>query len=625
MTVPPTPLTSPSSNGVRIVGRYALYSEFAAGGMASVHFGRLLGAAGFSRTVAVKRLHPQFAKDPEFVSMFVDEARLAARIRHPNVVQTLDVVQVEHELFLVMDYVHGDSLANLLKKAQARGQKVPGRVAITMLKDALFGLHAAHSAKTEHGEPLEIVHRDMSPHNVLVGVDGAARVLDFGIAKAGGRVQVTRDGQVKGKLSYLAPEQLTSEHAVDRRADIYAAAATLWEALTGRRLVQGESDWQRVTQICAGELVAPSQIEPAVPAALDAVVMKGLARNPADRYATARDMALALEGVGEHVAHASAREVGEWVEEIGGDSLKRRASHVAQIESHSAENAPTSLGDEPTLTRSDIGSLIVAESSANRNSAPAAMARSLSSAPPPTPRASFPSFTSIPGSGSRSVPRVSIPVPGAGLGAGDASVPVDAEEEPSRSRALPLLLLLAAGVAACAVYIYFARPDLLGRLETLAGLPGNAIGGSETAGNDPSGNASPVDGAPRTDRADGHATGTVTVAGGASPTTAQGEAAMAVPALPASVPSVGTSTGSRVGTSTSAGGPPSGAAPASPGVVQAATALAITPALTPAAPWKAWKAPPTSGASAAASPSRECDVPYTIDPQGIRHPKPQCL
>src|SRR6478672_9391097 len=139
MTVPPTPLTSPSSNGVRIVGRYALYSEFAAGGMASVHFGRLLGAAGFARTVAVKRLHPQFAKDPEFVSMFVDEARLAARIRHPNVVQTLDVVQVEHELFLVMDYVHGDSLANLLKKAQARGLKVPMRIAVTIIQHALFG------------------------------------------------------------------------------------------------------------------------------------------------------------------------------------------------------------------------------------------------------------------------------------------------------------------------------------------------------------------------------------------------------------------------------------------------------------------------------------------------------
>src|SRR5438270_14061349 len=125
MTAPPTPLTAPSSNGVRIVGRYALYSEFAAGGMASVHFGRLLGAAGFSRTVAIKRLHPQFAKDPDFVSMFLDEARLAARIRHANVVGTLDVVALDGEIFLVMDYVDGESLACLLRACRARGTRVP--------------------------------------------------------------------------------------------------------------------------------------------------------------------------------------------------------------------------------------------------------------------------------------------------------------------------------------------------------------------------------------------------------------------------------------------------------------------------------------------------------------------
>jgi serine/threonine protein kinase len=240
-------------------GRYAIHAEFASGGMAAVYFGRLLGAAGFARTVAIKCLHPQFARDPEFVDMFLDEARLAARIRHPNVVQTLDVVQAGREIFLVMDYVHGESLANLLKRAQARGQKVPVAIATKIIQHALFGLEAAHDATNERGEPLHLVHRDMSPHNVLVGADGVARVLDFGIAKAGGRAQVTRDGQLKGKLSYVAQEQLNSEHEIDRRADVYAAAATLWEALTGRRLVQGESDWQRVTQICAGELVPPSR------------------------------------------------------------------------------------------------------------------------------------------------------------------------------------------------------------------------------------------------------------------------------------------------------------------------------------------------------------------------------
>src|ERR1700729_765840 len=192
---------------VRIVGRYALYGELASGGMATVHLGRLLGPVGFSRTVAIKRLHAQFAKDPEFVSMFLDEARLAARIRHPNVVQTLDVVATEGELFVVMDYVQGESLSRLLRASRTVGP-IPVRVASAILCGALHGLHAAHEATDEHGVPLGLVHRDMSPQNVLVDVDGSARVLDFGVAKAAGRTQTTGRGKIKGKLRYMAPEQI---------------------------------------------------------------------------------------------------------------------------------------------------------------------------------------------------------------------------------------------------------------------------------------------------------------------------------------------------------------------------------------------------------------------------------
>ena len=193
---------------MRIVGRYALYAEIAAGGMATVHFGRLLGPVGFSRTVAIKRLHPQFAKDPEFVSMFLDEARLAARIRHPNVVPTLDVVATDGELFLVMDYVPGESIARLSRVLRERQETLPIRILSATIAGVLHGLHATHEAKDERGHPLGIVHRDVSPQNVLVGTDGVPRVLDFGVAKAAGRVQTTREGQIKGKLSYMPPEQL---------------------------------------------------------------------------------------------------------------------------------------------------------------------------------------------------------------------------------------------------------------------------------------------------------------------------------------------------------------------------------------------------------------------------------
>ncbi|MGH7280352.1 MAG: serine/threonine-protein kinase, partial [Polyangiaceae bacterium] len=232
------------------MGRYALYAEIASGGMATVHFGRLLGPVGFSRTVAIKRLHPQFAKDPEFVSMFLDEARLAARIRHPNVVPTLDVVATQGELFLVIDYVQGESLSKLVRGARGRGQRVPPRIVATILSGSLHGLHAAHEARNERGEPLNIVHRDISPQNILVGTDGVARVLDFGVAKAAGRIQTTREGQLKGKLAYMAPEQLSGD--VSRKTDVYAAAVVLWEALTGRRLFTGENEAAILGKVISG-------------------------------------------------------------------------------------------------------------------------------------------------------------------------------------------------------------------------------------------------------------------------------------------------------------------------------------------------------------------------------------
>src|SRR5690349_8197951 len=169
---------------LRVVGRYALYGKLATGGMATVHFGRLLGPVGFSRTVAIKRLHPEFAKDPEFVAMFLDEARLAARIQHPNVVATLAVVAMAEELFLVMDYVRGESFSRVLRTARRKGLELPEGFIGSVVAGMLHGLHAAHEATDERGEPLQVVHRDVSPQNVLVGVDGVPRVLDFGVAKA---------------------------------------------------------------------------------------------------------------------------------------------------------------------------------------------------------------------------------------------------------------------------------------------------------------------------------------------------------------------------------------------------------------------------------------------------------
>jgi eukaryotic-like serine/threonine-protein kinase len=322
------PEDSRSEAGARTIGRYALHAEIAAGGMATVHIGRLLGPVGFARTVAIKRLHPPLAKDPEFVAMFLDEARLAARIRHPNVVSTLDVVATEGELFVVMEYVPGESLARLLRAVRTNNEMVPVPIAATIMVGVLHGLHAAHEARDERGEPLRIVHRDVSPHNILVGTDGDAHVIDFGIAKARGRMQVTRQGQIKGKLSYMPSEQLLGQ-ALDHRADVFAASIVLWEALTGQRLFQGTDDGDVYAKVLLGKVDPPSLYARELSPAIDEIVMRGLARDKTLRFATAREMALALEAA---IPLAPASQVGTWVEGLVGDSLAERTQQIAGIE-----------------------------------------------------------------------------------------------------------------------------------------------------------------------------------------------------------------------------------------------------------------------------------------------------
>jgi serine/threonine protein kinase len=338
----------------RDLGRYRLHGEIAAGGMATVHFGRQVGSGGFSKTVAIKRLHPQFGKMPEFVAMFLAEARMAARIRHPNVVQPLDVLTVDEELFLVMEYVEGDSLSRLMRATLARKERVPVSIAISILCGVLHGLHAAHEAKSDKGEPLELVHRDVSPQNVLVGIDGVARVIDFGIAKAADSVQFTRDGELKGKLSYMAPEQLNG-HRCSRRSDIYAASVILWEVLTAQRLFDADYQSAILENILHRPVDPPSDVVPDLPKALDVIVLKGLARDPSDRFLTARDMAIALE---DSVPMATQSSVGSWVEVVAAKSLGERAARVAQIESVPSTGPPDGsaavLGSEALVpARSD--------------------------------------------------------------------------------------------------------------------------------------------------------------------------------------------------------------------------------------------------------------------------------
>jgi serine/threonine-protein kinase len=331
----------------REVGRYVLCDEIASGGMARVYLGRLRGPVGFTRTVALKGLHPALARDPAIVATLIDEARLLCRVRHPNVVPVLDVVSAEGELWLVMEYVHGVSLGRLVDETSARGERVPAPIAVGIVVGLLQGLHAAHEATGEDGAPLGIVHRDVSPQNVMVGTDGVTRVLDFGIAKATTRAQSTLEGQLKGKLRYMSCEQLRGL-SVDRRSDVFAASVVLWETLCGRKLFDGEDPGPIVTHILTGELVPPRALVPDLPEALDHAVLRGLAREPGDRFPTARDMASALEHA---VQPATAREIGEWVERTGGEPLRQRIEALRAVETAEAGGGAVELAqrEAPTL------------------------------------------------------------------------------------------------------------------------------------------------------------------------------------------------------------------------------------------------------------------------------------
>jgi serine/threonine-protein kinase len=263
-------------------------------------------------------------------------------------------VSHDSELLLVMEYVHGEPLQALLRTARTRQEPVPLRIVLAIASAMLHGLHAAHEARSETGVPLGIVHRDVSPQNVMIGADGVPRVLDFGIARAAMRVASTAVGVVKGKLAYMAPEQLGFA-PIDRRADVYAASVVLWEMLTGKRLfVVADGGTVDLDQLVRGAITPPSRLAAGVPRLLDAIVLHGLARDPERRFATAREMALALERAGDL---ARSTEIADWVESLAGETLAQRAQRVADIErkSSSVRLTPVDPADRarPIDRRSD--------------------------------------------------------------------------------------------------------------------------------------------------------------------------------------------------------------------------------------------------------------------------------
>lgn len=308
-----------------VLGRYELLMPIAAGGMAMVWAARLKGTRGFQKIVAVKTMLPKLSEDAQFEQMFLDEASLASQIRHPHVVEILDLGEQDGVLFLVMEWIDGVPLNQLMKAAKSAGG-MPLPIAVRVVMQTLAGLHAAHELKDNKGQLVGLVHRDVSPQNVLVTYDGVTKVVDFGVAKATAIGDgATGQGQIKGKVGYMAPEQIEGE-PIDRRADLFAVGIVLYALTTGKHPFRRESDAATMYNICSPQAVLPpSKFLPDYPPALEKVLLRSLAKIPADRYQTANDMLRELDQVLPPDERAKTDEdVALFVRKLVGDRLDER-------------------------------------------------------------------------------------------------------------------------------------------------------------------------------------------------------------------------------------------------------------------------------------------------------------
>lgn len=347
---------NPESSGVmerdqrgNVIGKYRLVAELGRGGMAEVFLALVHGVAGFSKLMVIKRLRPHLADEHEFLQMFLDEARLAAKLSHPNIVQTIEVGEENGQFFISMEYLEGQPLNRILRRC---GDRVTMAMALRILCDSLAGLHHAHNLTDYDGTRLNVVHRDATPHNIFVTYNGQTKVVDFGIAKAAISVAETRTGVLKGKVSYMAPEQARGEE-VDRRADVFSIGCCIWEVLTGKRVWKGKSDIQVLNAIMANEdaIPSPRTVKPDIPEGLERICMKALAFDPERRHQSALELKQEIEdylnGIGDKTTVAMASAI--IAERFQSERAKLRSLIDQQVKSVSM--LPTGEWDKVNIPR----------------------------------------------------------------------------------------------------------------------------------------------------------------------------------------------------------------------------------------------------------------------------------
>jgi serine/threonine protein kinase len=294
MSEPEVEQVAPDMVVSETMGGYDLLRRLGSGGMAEVHLARANGIQGFQKLVVLKQILPHLSRDKHFVRMFIEEARVAALLDHPNVVQVFDLGREEGEFFFTMEFVYGENLSGLLKGLQKVGQTLSLEHVVTVGIGVAAGLHYAHERVGFDGRPLGIVHRDVSPTNVMITYEGGVKVADFGIAKVITRTDVTRAGTRKGKVPYMSPEQCRAEK-IDRRSDVFSLGIMLWEAITGQRLFEGDNEFGVMNMIVNGVMRPPSAVKPDIPKELERIIMKALTIDREQRYQTTRELQIDLE------------------------------------------------------------------------------------------------------------------------------------------------------------------------------------------------------------------------------------------------------------------------------------------------------------------------------------------
>ncbi|HEX4460680.1 MAG TPA: serine/threonine-protein kinase [Polyangia bacterium] len=323
------------------LGKYEILQRLAAGGMAEIFLARTVGVLGFDKLVVIKRILPHLASRNDFIEMFLDEARIATTLGHANIVQTHEVGVHGKSYFMAMEYLAGEDVRTIVRHVGRDGGKMPIEHALSIGIGVAAGLHYAHEKRDRDKKPLDIVHRDVTPQNVIVTYDGAVKLLDFGIAKASNRMNETRSGSFKGKVPYMSPEQCRGE-AMDRRTDIFSLGILLYEMTLGRRLFAGDTDFQILKQIVEGQVKPPHEIDPSYDKRLSAIVMKALAPDPKQRFATARELQVALDELAHDLRlRLSPIALADYMHRLFGDKIENweRAAadgDVAKLEAHFA-------------------------------------------------------------------------------------------------------------------------------------------------------------------------------------------------------------------------------------------------------------------------------------------------